>query len=246
MQRKTGILIGVCIAIVFFAFGAWATYYDIYGTNALLKGDLYVTRNADLMGSTVIRSGYLEGATEDAYEMYITVEDPTADRTATLPDYTGAVPIVLDQSGTSQTIGNETAEIADSAVTPPASWWVEGKTLKWEMSGSIGGTNAAKVFNFWGGGSVLGTVTTPTTAQGEYVLTATVQCVDDQASGVSETGELELRIGSGGTDYYVDTATSTVTGFATGVTSFRLEVTSGNAGDLIYKRALRIWNWFKS
>ena len=34
---------------------------------------------------------YFEGSTDDSYETHLTVTDPTADRTITLPDATGQV-----------------------------------------------------------------------------------------------------------------------------------------------------------
>lgn len=40
----------------------------------------------------------LEGATADAYETSITVEDATADRTVTIPDLTGTVQITQSES----------------------------------------------------------------------------------------------------------------------------------------------------
>ena len=59
-----------------------------------------------LQGSSII----FEGATADAFETTISVTDPTADRTATIPDATGT--IILDGS-----TGYATSTIFSSAVT---------------------------------------------------------------------------------------------------------------------------------
>jgi len=58
-----------------------------------------------------------EGTTDDAYETTLTVTDPTADRTITLPNATGTV-ILADAS---QTLTNKTITSADNTITITAS-----------------------------------------------------------------------------------------------------------------------------
>jgi hypothetical protein len=58
-----------------------------------------------------------EGTTDDAYETTLTVTDPTADRTITLPNATGTV-VLADAS---QTLTNKTITSADNTVTITAS-----------------------------------------------------------------------------------------------------------------------------
>jgi len=249
MKWKT---IGIAVLAVLFlavAYPAWTIYYDIYGTNALLKGDLYVTRNADVIGDLTTAGLYVEGDTADAYETKIAAEDPTADRTATLPDYTGSVPIVVDQSGATETCNSGTSTYTDTAVTPPAGWWVDGKTLMWEIAGTLSGQNAAKVFTLSVGTTNICSITTAANAEGDFRLRATVKNgdgTDGTASGVTEIATLELSVASGDTVFYTDVGTSGVSDFASGTTNFEIRATSGNAGDQIFKRLMRIWHWFKA
>ena len=70
-------------------------------TGGVMTGDL------TLDDSDII----FEGATDDAFETTLTVVDPTADRTITLPDVTGTVVTTGDTSSIS------TGMVADSAIT---------------------------------------------------------------------------------------------------------------------------------
>ena len=58
-------------------------------------------------GGTAITSNQVlfEGATDDAYEVILTVTDPTADRTITFPDKTGTVAMTSDITGASNLNG---------------------------------------------------------------------------------------------------------------------------------------------
>ena len=67
-----------------------------------MSGDLNFGQNANIV---------FEGATDDANETTLTVADPTADRTITLPDVTGTVVT----TGDTATVA--TAMVADSAIT---------------------------------------------------------------------------------------------------------------------------------
>ena len=82
-----------------------------------------------------------EGATDNAFETFLTVTDPTADRTLTLPDATGTVALTSDLSiyaplasptftgtptlptgtiATTQTAGNNTTAVATTAFVTTA------------------------------------------------------------------------------------------------------------------------------
>ena len=62
--------------------GSLFTAYQIgYGGNFFLR-DLHLTQNTDI---------FFEGSTDNDFETQLTVTDPTADRTVTLPDATGTV-----------------------------------------------------------------------------------------------------------------------------------------------------------
>ena len=71
-------------------------------------------------------SNYIEfeGATKDAYETKLVPAEPTADRTITLPDKTGTVPVVLTGSATWNP-----ASLVDAAGATSAAITVTGAVL---------------------------------------------------------------------------------------------------------------------
>jgi len=108
-----------------FAFGRNVSWSDV---NALgqddlkLKGDVQVTGNLTVQGTTttinastidVQTSFRFEGATADAHETILTVEDPTADRTVTIPDAT----TTLVGTDTTQTLTNKSISLTNNTVT---------------------------------------------------------------------------------------------------------------------------------
>ena len=72
--------------------------------NATFAGDVTVAGNFTVQGSSVeIQQGFVvtssvqfEGATNDGNEITLTSADPSADRTITLPDLSGHVPLIAD------------------------------------------------------------------------------------------------------------------------------------------------------
>jgi len=69
------------------------------GTSLTLTGDLTVQGTTTTIDSTTIavKTAFVfEGATNDSYETTLTVTDPTADRTLTLPDATGTLALTSD------------------------------------------------------------------------------------------------------------------------------------------------------
>ena len=74
-----------------------AMEYDeqkLSSTGGTMTGDINLDKNVDIV---------FEGATEDAHETTLTVSDPTADRTITLPNATGTVPVLAVHSDTAIT-----------------------------------------------------------------------------------------------------------------------------------------------
>ena len=69
---------------------------DVTGT-ARITGDLTVQGTTTTIASAAVNTSLVfEGATADAYETTLTLVDPTADRTITLPDTTGTVALTTD------------------------------------------------------------------------------------------------------------------------------------------------------
>ena len=81
-----------------------------------IAGDLTVQGTTTTVDSTTINvqtTFVFEGATDDSFETSLTVADPTADRTVTIPDATGT--IVLKD--TTDTLTNKTINLANNTLT---------------------------------------------------------------------------------------------------------------------------------
>jgi len=81
-----------------------------------IAGDLTVQGTTTTVDSTTINvqtTFVFEGATDDSFETSLTVEDPTADRTVTIPDATGT--IVLKD--TTDTLTNKTINLTNNTLT---------------------------------------------------------------------------------------------------------------------------------
>ena len=82
------------------------------GGSATITGNLTVQGTTTTVNSTTIdvqNSLRFEGATSDAFETNLTVTDPTADRTITLPNATGEVILKDGSNNISQSISTLTA-----------------------------------------------------------------------------------------------------------------------------------------
>ena len=84
--------------------------------NTTITGNLTVNGTTTTINSTtvdVVNSFRFEGSSADAYETNLTVVDPTADRTITLPNATGTVSL-LDNT---ETLTNKTIDADNNTIT---------------------------------------------------------------------------------------------------------------------------------
>lgn len=97
---------------------------DLLGTDSgdktAARAALGVRGTADDVTLAAGKSVIFEGATDDAYETTLTVADPTADRTITLPNKSGTVAMTSDITGGVQ-IQPISASVAANALTISAS-----------------------------------------------------------------------------------------------------------------------------
>ncbi len=92
--------------------GSWSGITT--ASDLVVTGDLTVQGTTTTVNSSTIdvqNSLRFEGATSDAHETILTVEDPTADRTVTIPNAT----TTLVGTDTTQTLTNKTITLNDSA-----------------------------------------------------------------------------------------------------------------------------------
>ncbi len=79
---------------------------DVNGT-ARITGDLTVQGTTTTIESAAVNTSLgFEGATADAYETTLTLVDPTADRTITLPNNTGTVALTTDNVASATALAN--------------------------------------------------------------------------------------------------------------------------------------------
>ena len=105
------------------------------GGNAVVTGDLTVNGTTTTVNSTTIEvtnSFTFEGTTSDDFETTLTVIDPTADRTVSLPNATGTV--VLQD--TTDTLTNKTINGPDNTITNLAATSVTSGAFDLTSSGN--------------------------------------------------------------------------------------------------------------
>ena len=106
---------------------------DITGfRNVTIAGDLTVQGSTTTIDSTTIdvqTQFVFEGATDDAHETTLNVVDPTADRTITLPNISGTLPVLAVASTTQITATPEELNYSDG-VTSNIQTQLDTKTTK--------------------------------------------------------------------------------------------------------------------
>jgi hypothetical protein len=254
---------------ILFCIPTMATYYDQQGTNYLVKGfldipelssapgtpdttawRLYTYNDAvyikDDAGNAIVVNGgtlafEIEG-TDDAHETTLAFTDPTADRTITIPDYTGSVPLIIGQGYTqTEQAGAGTADVTGSSIELADGWFTEGRTLKYTVGGTVTGANASiSVALYFEDGAVC-TLSTAGGAAGDYVAEFTV--VAASASAQRIIGNLQAEAGA---ETKIDYATDDSDTAAVGTIPVKLQITSADAGDTITAEYVRIEYWNKA
>ena len=89
--------------------------------NLVVSGNLTVSGTTTTVDSTTVNiqnAFVFEGATDDAFETTLTTVDPTADRTITLPNVSGTLPVLASASTTQVTSTPEEINLMDGGTTP--------------------------------------------------------------------------------------------------------------------------------
>ncbi len=183
-----------------------------------------LTLGAAISGATPF---ILDGATDDTNELGIQVEDPTADRTIVIPNYSGAVPIVVAQNYTQVSCVSGTSDVAPT-ITLEDGWFTEGKTFRATAGGTVTGANAAISVILYFEDAAIMTLSTADGAAGDWTADFTIVAVSNTAQRV--IGKLFAQAGA---DNKVDYAADTHDIAATGTIPMKLQIVSGNAGDTI-------------
>jgi len=179
-----------------------------------------------------------EGATADSYETNLDVTDPTADRSITLPDYGGAIPIVISQSSTQTSEGDAaTEDVTGSSVSISAGWMTAGKAIKWTIAGTITGANGAKTLHLYNDDATKASLALASGTSGDYVAEFIMYEHTDTANqdiiGRCEVaGDAETEVA-----YEADTQDYSSAGTA------KLQVQLANESDTITVEYVKIETW---
>lgn len=147
--------------------------------NVTVSGNLTVQGTTTTIDSTTIavtNSFVFEGSTADAYETTLTVTDPTADRTITLPNV----------SGTIITTGN----LGDTGATSAELGYLSGVTsgIQSQLNGKASLT---------GGATFTGTISLPETTSIGNISSTEIGYLNDVSSGIQ--GQLDGKAATGHT-----------------------------------------------
>lgn len=179
-----------------------------------------------------------EGDTSDAYETILTVEEPTADNTITLPNYTGGLPIVIAQIASTETqAGSGSSDIVGSTITTVGTWLSAGKAIKWTIAGTKTGANAAmKVHLYLKDGTVM-SLTASDAVAGDWIASFILYAKSAVSQNV--VGELKSNAKSVITDYATSNKDTSV------AVSAKVKIESQNAGDTVTSEYTLIEHWVK-
>lgn len=219
-------IVGVAISTTEYMFN-FASYLDASS----------VTSIGTLSGATPLE---FEGATADDYETSLSPEDPTADRTVTLPDYTGGVPLIIAQGSTQTNANNGTEDVTGSSLSLADGWFTAGKTLKWTVYGTCAGANAAKHVILYIDNAAIVDLTLDAADVGDFVVEFIMHEHTDTANQ-DAMGRLTMNDEA----VYVDYATDTTDMNDGGATTVKLQLTSGDAGDTITADYVVVEHWNK-
>ena len=198
-----------------------------------------LTINSAIQGASPL---ILDGGTDDTAETTIAVTDPSTDNTITLPDYSGSVPIVIQQGYTQTSqAGAGTSDVTGSLVTLADGWFVEGSTLKYTVVGTVVGANAAPSVALYLEDGAVCTLTCSNGAAGDWQAEFIVIATASNAQRI--TGRL---VAEGGAELITDYATDNTDISAVGTIPVKLQITSGNAGDTITSEMVSIEYWLKA
>jgi hypothetical protein len=136
-----------------------------------------VTTTADTVTMQAANAVVFEGATADAHETTLTITDPTADRTITLPNVSGTLPILAADSNTAITSTPAEINLLDGSV---ANTVVNSKAVIYGSSGELAGA--------------LSTAAQPNVTSLGTLTALTVDDITINGSTISDGGDLTIDI----------------------------------------------------
>ena len=221
------------------------------GANVTIAGNLSVSGQTTTVDSTTVsiqNAFVFEGATADAHETTLTTVDPTADRTISLPNVSGTLPVLAVASATQITSTPEELNILDGVTSTAAELNIlDGVTSTATELNIIDGDTSAGTTAFASGDGLVtndnGTMRQTTVATLDTFLAATTKTltnksIDSDNNTITNIVNADIKssaaiafskmadlttgralVSDGSGDVSVSDVTSTEIGYLDGVTS---------------------------
>ena len=154
-------------------------------TNISVSGTLSTVDSVTMSANNAV---VFEGATADAHETTLTVVDATADRTITLPNVSGTVPVLAAASNTQVTSTPEEINLIDGGTARGTTAVASGDGILINDAGTMVMTNVDTVSTYFAGHSVGGSNIVTTGALNSGSITSGFGTIDNGASAITTTG----------------------------------------------------------
>ena len=198
-----------------------------------------ITVTGEIAGATPL---VFEGGTADDVYTTLGIDDPTLARTITLPDYAGAIPIVIyNNTATVDATGvGTTTDITGTSLTLADGWFTAGKSLKWTIYGrSDGSGGQAMALQIYIEDAAYAAVSLTTGQSDDWMA----EFIVDEHTGTANQDILAvLRLATDSIALNVDTDTQAMTG---ATRTIKLQGTTNHAADHIYIDHIKIEHWKK-
>jgi ABC-type enterobactin transport system permease subunit len=150
------------------------------------------------------------------------------------------VPLVIAQSATQTSqAGAGTADVTGSSLSMASGWFSATKTLRYTLTGTKTGANAAMVVHLYLLDAQVMSLTASDAAAGDWTATFVVHEYTGTANQ-KITGTLQVN----GKVSVVDYAAATKN-MAAGATTIKAQIQSQNAGDTVTNEYVNIEHWVK-
>lgn len=207
------------------------------------SGKSSFTESIELGGTSGMTTPIVfEGSTPDGIETGLTVEDPTAaDRTITLPDYTGGVPLIIAQGSTQASATSQTTVVAGTTLTLANGWFSAGKALKYTVYGTLSAGNSAASVDLYIVDAAKCTLTWASATSGDWRAEFILHAVGTSAQDIS-CNLIAYGAAAGGTAVDWDEDTHNMAAAAGDVS---VRITSAHGSDVMTAEYYMVETWTK-
>ena len=154
-------------------------------TNLVVSGTQTITNSVTMNASNAV---VFEGSTADAHETTLTVVDPTADRTITMPNQSGTIPVLAAASNTAITTTPAEINLIDGGTSRGTDAVASGDGILINDAGTMKMTNVDTVSTYFSSHNVGGGNIVTTGALNSGSITSGFGTIDTGSSTITTTG----------------------------------------------------------